>query len=100
MDNLIFKFSKPYTFENEITSELDLSGLDNLTGADLAAGEKHLNRMGIITPTPQMNIEYVHYMAHVVTGRPLEFFAGIPARDDLRLKNLVTGFLYGGDTEN
>ncbi|MBQ8144622.1 MAG: hypothetical protein IJ042_07530 [Butyricicoccus sp.] len=56
--------------------------------------------MGIITPTPQMNIEYVHYMAHVVTGRPLEFFAGIPARDDLRLKNLVTGFLYGGDTEN
>ena len=34
-------------------------------------------------------------MAARVTGKPLEFFQQLPAREAVKLKNLVVGFLYG-----
>ena len=32
-------------------------------------------------------------------GQPVEFFKGLPPKEGIRLKNLVAGFLYGGDGE-
>ena len=39
-------FNKPYTFEGETYDKIDLSGLDNLTAADMIAANKILDRTG------------------------------------------------------
>ena len=38
-DTLI-KFSKPYVFENQTYTEIDLAGLENLTARDMIDAEK------------------------------------------------------------
>ena len=40
-DTLI-KFSKPYVFENQTYTEIDLAGLENLTARDMIDAEKYL----------------------------------------------------------
>ena len=47
-----------------------------------------------------MTLGYSCYLAARVSGLPVEFFQGLPAREAIKLKNVVTGFLYGGDGDN
>ena len=42
---------------------------------------------------------YAMYMAARASHKPVEFFKGLPPVEAMKLKNLVTGFLYGGDGE-
>ena len=39
-------------------------------------------------------------LAQRVAKLPLEFFEKLPAREAIKLKALVTNFLYGGDGED
>ena len=39
-----------------------------------------------------MSLPYAIFMAARVTGKPLEFFQQLPAREAVKLKNLVVGF--------
>lgn len=48
----LVKLSKPYKFEGQTYSEIDLSGLDSLTAEDMIAAEKHLMRTGRLLPAP------------------------------------------------
>ena len=43
---------------------------------------------------------YCELLAARVTGKPLEFFQRLPARDAIALKSKIVGFLYGGDGNN
>ncbi len=52
-----------------------------------------------ITPIPEMTIPYAIHMAARASKLPVEFFRGLPAQESMKLKNLVSGFLYGGDGE-
>ena len=63
-ESLVLKFRKPYKFEGQEYTEVDLSGME--------ARASH---------------------------KPVEFFKGLPPVEAMKLKNLVTGFLYGGDGE-
>lgn len=99
-ENLVLKFGKPYVFDGKEYTEVDLSGLMDTTGADLAAVGKIVARTGITSPMPEMSVEFSQHMAARVSKKPVEFFQRMPARDAIRLKNMVTGFLYGGDGDN
>lgn len=88
-------FSKPYTFEGKTYTGIDLGGLENLTAQDMVDAEKFLTRSGIISPIPELTVEYVCFVANRATGQPVEFFKGLPPRDVVRVKNKVTGFFYG-----
>lgn len=99
-ESLTLKFLKPYTFENKTYEELDLTGLEDTTAIDLAAAGKAVAKAGIVTPMPEMTVDFCVSIAARVCKLPIEFFQGLPAREALRLKNVVTGFLYGGDGEN
>ncbi|WP_167955132.1 phage tail assembly protein [Anaerosporobacter faecicola] len=96
-DNMIMTFKKPYTFEGKEYREIDLSGLDNLTGKDMIAAQKVLDRNGSFSFIPEMSLQYACVLASRATKLPIEFFEGMHPRESIRLKNKVTGFLYGQD---
>lgn len=99
-ESLVLVFRKPYKFEGREYDRLDLSGLEDVTAADLAAVGKLVAKQGVVTPMPEMTMDYTLALAARVAKLPAEFFNGLPARETIRLKNLVTGFLYGGDGDN
>lgn len=99
-DSMILTFAKPYQFEGQTYNEVDLSGMEDTTGGDLSAVGKILTKKGIVAPVPEMTMEFSQYMAARVSRLPVEFFMGLPSREAIKLKNLVTGFLYGGAGED
>ena len=42
-----------------------------------------------------MTTPYAIHMAARASKLPVEFFRGLPAQESMKLKNLVSGFLYG-----
>ena len=98
-EDLVLRFKKPYSFEGEIFTEVDLSGLEDLSAADLCKVGKMVKKIDGVDPIAEMSLPYAIFMAARVTGKPLEFFQQLPAREAIKLKNLVAGFLYGGDGE-
>ena len=99
-ESLILKFRKPYKFEGQEYTEVDLSAMEDMTAADLCAVAKLSGRDTGITPIPEMTIPYAIHMAARASKLPVEFFRGLPAQESMKLKNLVSGFLYGGDGED
>jgi hypothetical protein len=93
----LVKFAKPYRFEDQTYTEVDLTGLENLTAEDMIAAEKFLNRSGVFSPIPEMSTEYVSFIAAKASKLPIEFFKGLPPKDAVRVKNRVTSFFYGED---
>lgn len=99
-EKLVLTFKKPYMFDNREYTEVDLSGLEDTTGADISAVNRILSRSGTVSPMPEMTMDFTIHMAARVAKLPVEFFACMPSREIIKLKNIVTGFLYGGDGDN
>ena len=99
-DSLILTFARPYKFEGQAHTEVDLSGLEDTSATDLMAVNKILSRKGTVSAMPEMSLDFAIYMAARVTKMPVEFFMGLPSRETVKLKNIVVGFLYGGDGED
>ena len=58
-------------------------------------------KFGGMNPALQeMSLTFCTYLAQRVAKLPLEFFTGLPAKEAIKLKTLVTNFLYGGDGED
>lgn len=93
----LFYFSRPYHFEGQDYTEIDLGGMENLTAKDMIAAEKYLSKSGTISPIPEMTMEYISFIANLATSQPIEFFRGLPPRDAVKVKNRVTAFFYGED---
>lgn len=94
-ESSVVVLSKPYTFEDKIYKELDLSGLSELTTEDMVAAEKYMSRNGNISVMPEMSIEYACFICSRATDLPVEFFRRLPPKDAIKIKNKVTGFFYG-----
>lgn len=95
-NDLTLKLSKPYVFDGKTYTEVDLSALEDATGADLIAVERSLKKRGIVDPLMEMSSPLAAAMAARMTGKPEEFYTGLPIRDMVRVKTAVSGFLYGG----
>ena len=93
----LVKFAKPFKFEGQNYTEIDLSGLENLNAQDMCAAEKHLNRSGMFSPLPEMTAEYVCFIAGMASGQPIEFFKALPPKEFIKVKNRVSNFFYGED---
>lgn len=94
-ESAVVVLSKPYRFEDKTYTEIDLSGLEELTTEDMVAAEKYLSRSGNFSVMPEMSIEYACFICSRATDLPVEFFRRLPPKDGVRLKNRVTGFFYG-----
>ena len=73
---LVMKLDKPFTFEGQTYTEVDLSGLEDTTAADLQAVGRFVTKKNPAAnpATVEMTLEYAQFMAARVAHLPLEFF--------------------------
>ena len=85
-ESLILKFRRPYLFEGQEYTELDLSGLEDVTAGTLENIGKILTKKspGLNPATIEMEMGYCELLAARVTGKPLEFSRGFRAGTPLR----------------
>lgn len=93
-DELVIKYRKPFNFEGEVHTELDLHGLEDLRGRDLTAIEKAFNKTGVSSFVPESTTTYAKIVATKVTGLPAEYFEDLPVGEVEKIKNAVVGFFY------
>jgi len=86
------RFHRPYLFEGNSYAGIDLKAIEELTAKDMCDAEKYLSRIGIISPLPEMTMEYIAFVSNRATGQPIEFFMGLPPKDATKVKNKVTSF--------
>ena len=100
-NELVLTLRKPYTFEGQTYTELDLSGLEAVTAGMLERVSKTVLQQapGLNPGLLEMSMPYCMELAARVLGQPREFFHSLPAGDAIGLKSLITNFLYGGDVE-
>lgn len=86
-------FSKPYEFEGESYEEVDLSGLENLSTTDLIEADKQFSTSGQFAMMNEVTIGYTIILAAKASKKPVEFFERLPAKEGIKVKNMVMGFL-------
>lgn len=97
-DSLIIKLKKPYKFEGKEYAEIDLSGLEDLSAADMIAVNKYMDRTATgIQVMPEVSLEYACVFASKATKLPVEFFTNLPPKQAIKVKNRVMGFLFGAE---
>jgi len=97
MNNKTITLSKPYEFEGETYTEIDLQGLDDLKAKDLSVVDKiHISK-GCNPAMSGLTVDYAMITASMVTKKPLEFFENLPAKDAMAIKNVVMRFFYKED---
>lgn len=93
-DELLIKFGKPIEFGGKVYEELNLHGMEGLTGEDLCKADRLLRTQGNTAPMTEMTPSAACYFASVATGLPMEFFAALPIKEMIKVRTAVTGFLY------
>ena len=93
----LIKFRKPFLFEDETYTEIDLSGLEDLSARDMIQAQRTMERSGSINVLPEMSLEYACIFTSKATKMPVEFFQALPPKEAIKVKNKVTNFFYGED---
>ena len=101
-EDLVLRFGKPYKFGGQEYTEVDLSGLEDVTAGVLENVGKIAAKKnpGMNPALQEMSLTFCIYMAQRVAKLPLEFFEKLPAKEAIKLKTMVTGFLFGADGED
>ena len=87
-------FSKPYVWEDDTYTGIDLSCLENLTTRDLSDIEKKFYKQGVASFNPENTATYAKIVAQKATGLPIEFFEQLPINEMLKIKSRVVNFFY------
>jgi len=93
----ILRLSKPYQFEGETYNHVDLSKLEDISANDMIKAQRLMEKSGSVSVLPEMSMEHTCIIAGLTTGKPVEFFKQLPAKDAIKLRNRVTNFLYAED---
>lgn len=95
MENeFLIVFNKPYTFEGTEYKEIDLSGIENLSTKDLAKADQTFVSTGQVAVMNEMSTGYACILASEVTHKPIEFFEGLPAKEGIKVKTVISNFLF------
>lgn len=93
----VIQFKRPYRFESKEYTEVDLSGLEDMTAADLTAVETQYGKRHPGSEMPEIKTEYALMMAARAAKQPIEFFYGLPMREAIKIKSRIMGFLFRAD---
>ena len=93
-EDLVLRFGKPYKFGGQEYTEVDLSGLEDVTAGVLENVGKIAAKKnpGMNPALQEMSLTFCTCLAQRVAKLPLEFFEKLPAREAIKLKTMVTGF--------
>jgi hypothetical protein len=75
------KLSQTYNFEGKQISEVDLSGLEDLTTADAGYIDRVMAKLNYHPRDKFRDIVYTKHIAMKVTNLPIEFFNGLKWKD-------------------
>ncbi|MEK5069816.1 phage tail assembly protein [Sporosarcina sp. FSL K6-1508] len=92
-NEMLVVFKKPYPFEGTDYKEVDLSKLDELSTGDLIKADSQFSQIGQFSVMNELTTGYACILSSKATGKPIEFFEGLPAREGLKVKNIVMSFL-------
>ena len=93
-ESLIVKLSRTYDFEGEKISEVDFSGLEDVTAKTMIKANKVLTASGDVQIMPESSLHYALIIAAECTKYPIEFYERLRPKDATKIKNTVTGFFY------
>lgn len=93
-NNFIIKFDKPYNFEGKEYEEIDISNIENLSTRQLAEATKQFSTSEYITPKPEADVNFCCIIAAEVTKLPREFFYNLPAKEGIKVRDLVQTFFH------
>ncbi len=94
-DVLVVNFKKPFMFEEKEYKELDLRGLEELTGKDMQNAERVLHERGITSFNAEFTSEGALLYASWAAKVPIEFFDALPLREARKVKTRVINFFLG-----
>ena len=85
-DSLILKLKKPYKFEGKEYTEIDLSGLEDLSAADMIAVNKYMDRTATgIQVMPEVSLEY----ACVLASKASKHSSGVSYKVTVVLRSFI-----------
>lgn len=87
--NHVMHLEKPYFFNEEKYTEIDLSGVANINSMNESAAENKMTQMGFMVTETTLNYYYACCIASMATGKPEEFFTGLPFCETIKLKSAV-----------
>lgn len=94
IDEYVVNFAEPYLFEGEEYKSIDLRCLNNITGSDMVAVDRIMQRNGSTAFMNEMTSEYAMQIASRMTKKPIEFFDQLPGREVIKVRNRVVRFLF------
>jgi len=90
--DLLLKFDKPYVFEGETYTELDLSALEQWNADTICKCERAYRKAYPQSLVPLMETEYRLLAARWATKKPIEFFKRMPPDLTYAVANVVLSF--------
>lgn len=95
MKKASMQLQKPYVFEGQEYTELDLSGFANLKGSQLFEAEQRYLSVRQSPVGMEYTLGFAFSLGSIVMDKPIEFFSNMPATDVNTFRNWVTCFLQG-----
>lgn len=89
MKNRVMKLKAPYQFKGAAYQEIDLSGVADLNSMNESEAENRLAREGFIITSTKFNYLYACCIASMATGKPEDFFTGLPLAELVNLRTSV-----------
>ena len=83
----LIKFRKPFVWEDNTYTEIDMSGLEDLSAKDMIAAQRTMEKSGSINVLPEMSLEYACIFASKATKMPVEFFQALPPKEAIKVNN-------------
>ena len=85
-DRSTLVYFKPYTYKGEKYTEVDLSGVANLTGMNVRQAENRMEEEDIRAAEKTLNYYYCCLIASMATGKDVAFFLGLPLAEAVQLR--------------
>ncbi len=93
----IFKLKKSVVFEGNEYTQIDLSGLEELSGEEYGSLLKQAENLDGADMVPEKSLTFAYLAAAKVTGLPYDFFKKLGAKDTCRLRYAVSSFFLSED---
>ena len=94
---MLMEIEKKKTDENSDEENSFLLKFTNLNAADMIEIQKTMTKQKAFEAVPEISLQYACIAASRMTGKPIEFFTMLPAKDAMKLKNIVSNFIVGED---
>lgn len=88
-DDIFADEHKPYSFKGETVSEIDLSGVEELTSIDVSKAENEVLKTGVYSVNMKNFFAYSCALAARASGKPMEFFTGLPLHEAVKVRGTV-----------